>query len=129
VVHSTIGADFVGNDKADAVLTRDVFKGDQTSQAQSPLCIVQRCLVPSEPYQPSNMDGPHSGWQVVEDFLLLVGQQRAAGESIDQERRPEGLVQYPEGHTPNHGFLDSPAGNPVGNICIKSRYVHTGAIT
>ena len=90
-MHSTIGANPVDNDKADAVLTRDVFKGDQTSQAQSPLCIAQRCLVPSEPYQPSNLDSPHSGWQVVEDFLLLFGQQRAAGESIDLERRPEDL--------------------------------------
>ena len=126
-MHSTIGIDPVGNDKAGTVLTRDVLKGNRPSQAQSPLCIAQRCLVPSEPYQPSNLGDAHNDCQVVGDFLLLVGQERAAGGSMDQERRSgQGLVQYPEGHIPNDNFLGGPARNPVGNQCVKGKSVHTG---
>jgi len=77
----------VGNNKADTVLTRAVLKGNRTSQAQSPLCIAQWCLVPSESYQPSNLGDAHNDWQVVGDFRPLVGRGRAAGESMDQERR------------------------------------------
>jgi len=96
----------VGNDKADTILTRDVLKGNRSSQAQSPLCIAQRCLVPSELYQPSDRGGSRNDWQVVGDFPTLVGQERAVGESMDQERQSEWrLVQFPEGHTPNEGCL------------------------
>jgi hypothetical protein len=82
VVHGIIGVNPVGNYKADTV-----FKGNRTFQAQSPLCIAQRCRVPSGPYQPSSLGGAHNGWQVVEDFLLLVGQERVAGKLMDQEMR------------------------------------------
>jgi len=88
------GVDPVGNDKADTVLTMDVLKANRSSRAQSPLCSAQRCLVPFEPYQPSNLGGAHNDWQVVGDFRPLVSRWiRKGGLGTAWYNTPRGIPQ------------------------------------
>ena len=56
------------------ILTRDYLRGNLPFPVRSPPCIDQPNLVPSEPYQPVNLDGGCNDLRVCGGSLPLAGQ-------------------------------------------------------
>jgi hypothetical protein len=63
----------------------NLLTGNLPFQVQSPLCIAQRCRVPSGPHQSENQDGARNGSQAFADSLPLVGQAQERDDPTVQE--------------------------------------------